>query len=483
MGTVSLGWALLVSCAAGVAWTAAAAQEFAPSDALSRPAPDAGRETTNDWKFESVTLKDGTSHLGLIQAERRQEIEFVEVVRSAGKPMYAVVRPLDPRSVVSRVRLEEADRNRLVERLQAFRNRARIEAGRMESVTLREEQRDGMPCRVYEGDWFTLESRADEAMTRRSIVRIEQVFRAYRQLLPPRVTPPRSLRVVLFGAMEDYHAFVDQLGLKLETPGFFIPAQNLLVAGSDLNLFSRRLAQVRAENMEVRRQYESLRDSFPRRLESLTKELREKGLETAAIEQEVGARKTSWQREFKAAMSRLDRVEQQNEAKFGDVTRQMFARLYHEAFHAYVENYVYPQRQGALPRWLNEGLAQVFESGQLDADTLRLDAPDRERLKRLQDDLKSDHPLPLLDVLTATEGDFLDAGDGAAAQRRYLYSWGLAYDLAFLRNLLNSQSLSPYVVNQDSYGPAARFTRFSGLPLAKFEAQWRAAMLDLPPRS
>ena len=444
-------------------------------------ASEAG-EPAHDWELETLELKDGTVYTGIIQAARKHEIEFVEIFLPPGKPMFAVVRPIEPRLVAKSVRLDTAAHNQLLERFQDFRNRARIEAGRMEDVALSPGTRDGERCWIYAGDWFVLESHADETLTRRCVVRIEQVFRAYRQLLPPRVQPPATLRVLLFGARDDYRAYVNQLGLKIETPGFFVPAQNLLVAGSDMEPFARRLAQARAKNAQVRRQYETLKAGFPKRLESLTKELQQKGWSANEIDQEVKLRTAIWQREYDAEIARLDRLEQQNENSFADVTRQMFAQLYHEALHAYVENYVYPQRQGALPRWLNEGLAQIFENGQLEGDALRIDAPDRARLKRLQTDLKTPQALGLAEVLTATESDFLAVRDRAASERRYLYSWGLAYDLAFHQNLLRSAALDPYVVNQDSYGPAARFARWTGLPLGKFEQQWRQSMLDLKAR-
>ncbi len=440
------------------------------------------RGPTHDWKFETLELKDGTLYTGLVQATRQHEIEFVEIFLPPGKPLFGVVRPVEPRQVAKIVRLDNAEHNQLVERFQDFRNRARIEAGRMDEVTLSQGTRDRVRCWVYAGDWFVLESHADEVLTRRCVVRIEQVFRAYRQLLPPRVQPAAPLRVLLFGTREDYRAYVDQLGLQIETPGFFVPGQNLLVAGSDMGPFARRLAQARARNAQVRRQYETLKAGFPKRLESLTKELPQKGFSAVEIDREVKLRTAIWQREYETEMARLDRLEQQNEASFADVTRHMFARLYHEALHAYVENFVYPQRQGALPRWLNEGLAQIFENGQLEGDALRIDAPDRERLKRLQVDLKTPPPWGLGEVLTATESDFLAVRDSGASERRYLYSWGLAYDLTFHRNLLRSQSLDPYVVNQDSYGPAARFVRLTGLPLEKFEQQWRQTMLELKAR-
>jgi hypothetical protein len=464
----------LAVCGSAIAGESAAPLQSPAATASAEP-----REPDRDWKLETLELKDGTSYAGFVQATRQHEIEFVEILLPPGKPMFAVVRPMEPRLVAKIVRLSAAEHHQLVERFQEFRNRARIEAGRMDAVTLTPEARQGTPCWSYAGDWFALESRADEGLTRRCVVRIEQVFRAYRQLLPPRVQPAAPLRILLFGSMEDYRTYVEQLGLKIETSGFFVPDQNMLVAGSDLEPFARRLAQVRAKNAQVRRQYETLKAGFPKRLEGLMKDLQLRGFNAAEIDQEVKLRTAVWQREYDAEMARLDRLEQQNEASFGDVTRHMFAQLYHEAWHAYVENYVYPQRQGALPRWLNEGLAQIFENGQLEGDALRIDAPDRDRLKRLQAELKRAQPLELIEVLTATESDFLTVRDSAASARRYLYSWGLAYDLTFHRNLLRSQSLDPYVVNQDSYGPAARFTRLTGLPLGKFEQQWRQTMREL----
>ena len=230
-----------------------AAGQVPAGQASADPAPPVqatseAREPAHDWKFETLELNDGTIYTGLIQATCKHEIEFVEIFLPPGKPMFAVVRPVEPRLVAKLVRLDTAEHAQLMERLQDFRNRARIEAGRMDDVALSQGTRDGVRCWVYTGDWFVLESRTDEVLTRRCVVRIEQVFRAYRQLLPPRVQPSATLRVLLFGAMEDYRAYVDQLGLKLETPGFYVPGQNLLVAGSDMAPFTRRLAQARTQN-------------------------------------------------------------------------------------------------------------------------------------------------------------------------------------------------------------------------------------------
>lgn len=424
-------------------------------------------------------MKDGSVHRGLVLSQRPEEIEFAEIVRPPGKPMFAVIRPLPPDQVAKRQQVEGEPRSRLWARFQEFRNRARIEAGRMEDVTLRKMESGGQANWTYEGSWFRLESTAEEAIVRRCVVRAEQIFRAYRQTLPPRRVQRTGLRLLIFGSADEYQRHLREAGLQIASPAWFSASQNLVLAGGELNTFSRRLQQTQAENEEVRRQYKELRSSFPARLSGLIQQMKERGFSAGQIEQEVKIRSASWQREYDEAMKRLDLAKAQNETAFANVMGQMFIELYHEAFHAYVENYVCPQADVTLPRWLNEGLAQIFETGQIEADSLRIDAPDRKRLIQLQEDLRNRQPLKIEEVVEANEQDFLNPSSSRSAQRYYLYSWGLAYYLTFQKNLLRSETLDSFLANPDRLGPAARLMQMVGMPIAKLERQWREAMLAL----
>jgi hypothetical protein len=159
-------------------------------------------------------------------------------------------------------------------------------------------------------------------------------------------------------------------------------------------------------------------------------------------------------------------------------------RLYHEAFHAYLENFVYPHEQFDVPRWLNEGLAQVFEEGLLELGTLRLDAPGRKRLMALQADLAGNTPLSLPDVLMADAQTFLvyHRTEAQTSQRHYLYSWGLAHYLAVREPILESARLDRYVKGASLQSDSvARFEQLVAMPLAQFEQRWRADMLALKP--
>jgi hypothetical protein len=446
----------------------------------------AGQQASSDpapiqWNLEGLETLDGQVYEGLILARGEVETEFAEIVRPAGKPMFAVIRPVRNEDIADLRRLDDEGHAKLVDQFERFRLRARIEAGSMEALELERVDDGQRTAWRYTGPWFVIESTADEPMTRQCVVRVEQVFRAYRQLFPTRQPQSTGLRLLLLGSMDQYRAFLRSSGFSVSTSAFYSPSENIIVAGSDLNAFSSRLDQAREANERTRQEYGELMRTFPDRLASVLERMRERGYHAAEIEQEAKLRRTAWQRDYDAAMARLNLADYRNAERFNEVTTRMFSQLYHEAFHGYLANYVYTDAERPLPRWLNEGLAQIFETAQLDAGTLRVDAPDRMRLIRLQADLTGESPLPIAEVLSADEQDFITAHLDPVAHRVYLYSWGLAYYLAFDRQVLGTRSLDAYVRNESRYGPNARFVSLVGEPLDRFESRWRDAILALSP--
>ncbi len=266
----------------------------------------AAAEDHADWTFNVLEMKDGRVHRGLVLADGDEEIEFAEIVRPPGKPMFAVIRPVSPEQVAKKRKLEGKERAKLWARFQEFRNRARIEAGRMEDVTLRKTAGSGTITWTYEGPWFQLESTADETMVRRCVVRAEQIFCAYRQTLPPQRDHRTGLRLLIFGSTDDYQRHLREAGLQIANPAWFSAVQNLVLAGGELNTFSRRLQQTQVQNEEVRRQYKALKSSFPDRLAGLIQQMKQRGFSAAQIEQEVKLRSAAWQREYDEAMNRLE---------------------------------------------------------------------------------------------------------------------------------------------------------------------------------
>lgn len=433
-----------------------------------------------EWPTESVQLRDGRTLRGLIESEDDAWIHLIQVRRPRGRPMHLVIRPVERASVGEVARLQPQQRTELRQRIDRFLNRARIEAARMDAVPLGIVTAEGNHYQHYRGKWFTLDGTVDELTTRRIIVRIEQFFTAYRQVLAPRTESRRPLRLVIFGSMDEYHTFLRRLGKRLRNQACFFQEENLVVAGSELTRFAAMLAAVNAQHQRLRDELDQLQKQLPVRLAEIAEEFRQQGVADAEIAKLLRVRRVRFQKEIEQKQSELQRCNRENARKFDEVTRRTFVRLYHEAFHAYLENYVYPHRTHQVPRWLNEGLAMVCEGGLLEADALRVDAPDGDLLKRLKAALAQEDSLTLKRFLSAESRAQPPDSD---EDRFYVYSWGLAYYLTFEKHLFSSPALEKYV-RRPSHGvdvaPIERFEELVGMPVAEFEKVWREYVRELP---
>ncbi len=437
-------------------------------------------DPSSPWHFETLVLKDETVYRGLLLGTTPVEAEFAHITQRPGKPMSAIVRVI-PRGGVKRIdRLPPDQRDVLSARFHAFQRRATIEAGRLETITL--DSRGGVDGNrlLYDGQWFQLESSADDESTRRCVARIEQMFAGFQQLVPPRVKPQGRLQIVLFGSMDEFRGQLRRWKLEIENPAFFSPAQNLIVAGGDLSRFGDQLARIRHDHEKLLRQFDKLNSEFQQRLATISREMVEGGFLRQEIKAELALRRTRW-REQQARLRRdIQEANRRNDTAFAEVTNRMLKRLYHEGFHAYLENFVFPHREFHVDRWLNEGLAQIFENARFDVEVLRLDAPDPVMLAKLQQDLASPSRLRLVQLLTASDSSFLARHAGDNTDRRYLYAWGVVYFLAFERGLLDGDALTNYVVPQSEAGAdLARFEDFVGEPFEDFEIRWCDFMLKL----
>lgn len=443
-------------------------------------------EDEDRWSMERVTLNDGRSYRGLIKSVGDERIEFADIRRLPGQKMFVTILPLDRSAIVRVERLAESQRQELAERIKQFASRAQFEAGRMENILLTPQGTGESRRLVYRGEWFEFESTADGQATRQFIVRLEQMFLAFRQLLPPkRTTPPQQkLRILLFGTLAGYQQHLREQRITLLNPAYYSSRQRLVVVGSDVRQIADQHTLLLRKHSELRQQLSAERSEQDFLLANLETQFKNnKGTDTQwrSIAAAARAKLAKQQNERLSEMNIADR---NNARTLTDEVGQTLARLYHETFHAYLEDYVYPEQTSAVPRWLNEGLAQIFEAGLLEADTLRIDAPAADRLARLQADLRGPTPLRLADLLLADQRAFLvpHAEGGQTSQRHYLYSWGLAWYLTFDQSLLGTRTLDRYVaLDSNKLEPIPRFEQLVGQSLSEFEANWRKAMLALKP--
>ena len=260
-----------------------------------------------------------------------------------------------------------------------------------------------------------------------------------------------------------------------------------MVVGGELKRFAQRLAVTREKHATIRAQYQKLDSEMDERLAAIRKDLTAAGVPDKQIDDEINARKLQWKQEKADVEVQLNAADRRNERKFEEVTDEMFRRLYHEAFHAYWQNYLYPDDQFEVPVWLHEGLAQFFQSGRLEADTLRIDAPLPGALKLVQADLKTGHPLPLIDLLLAKRSDFLSREKGDLL---YAHAWALVYYLAFEEGVIGTDALHGYITRREAADrdlsiqdeetrEIIQFQRLVGQPLLDFEDQFHAATAAL----
>lgn len=342
-----VSWIIISTSLCGLAAGRAAAA------GLTEPPEDADSR----YEYEQVELRDHTRYPGLIESESGDWITLIRIQSLPGKPTHLVVQPFDRSQISSVARLDADKRAALQRRIEEFRNRATIEAVRMDAVRLEAAEAEGNSYRHYRGKWFSLDSTADEQNTRRVIVRAEQIFAAYRQILPPRCEPARPPRLVVLGSMSQYQALLARLGLKtkISNPACFLEDQNVVAVGSDLNRLAAATCQTAAQNAQMRRDLRDLEARFADRLLAIA--------ETPHASGDLAREQGKFKRQIEKKRDELRLSDQQIDRLFKKSTGQTLVRLYHEAFHAYLRNNVFPRQKYDVPPWLNEGLAVIFEGG------------------------------------------------------------------------------------------------------------------------
>lgn len=435
------------------------------------------------WKLERLVLVGGGSYRGLVQVERDREIDFVEIIQPAGKPMYAVVRGVRKDEIARLERLPTSEHRELVDRFEQFRARAAIEAGRREQVQLSSHEMDGQKLLRYEGAWFRFEGLVDEETARRCIVRIEQAFRAFRTVVPPRRTAVEPLRVRVFGSFDAYRAELRRHELALDHPAFYSLRERMIFAGSELDTFSRELQAIRADHARQEQLWKQRDAEFTRTVPKLREQLTAAGFTKDEINSELRLRKARWNDQLQAQLDQLGERNRRNDDRFHEVSARMFAQLTHEALHAYLDQYVLDPAAPRPPRWLHEGLALLLESGRIEGESLRIDAPHPAMLAELQAELRRGKPLALAEFLEREHKPFSGVHSANPDSRRaYAVAWGLTYYLTFQRGLLTGDRLLQYAGGpQEAAAPQERFEQLVGQPLPAFETAWRQAMLQLKP--
>jgi hypothetical protein len=425
-----------------------------------------GAAAEDDWQFDVVRLKNGHTLRGLLVEQTPAEIQFRCVSRKPGSRTVVFPTTLQRAEVDRLDLLDDAERAKLAARLKALDPTGKGEAARMASLELKPVPwgKDGQKALRYESTHFVLESNAPEDVVRRVAVQLEQLFAAYARFLPPRHQAGQPTTILLAQSLAGYQELLKGQGRVLLNPAFYDTERNEIVCGTDLQRLGEQLEEARQRNQRI------------------LKEAKEKEAELNRLFK--GQVPAHLLRQIQEARADVDRQNRHNDEQFQAATRQLFATLYHEAFHAYLANFVYPPAEASVPRWLNEGLAQIFETAFIEAGELRVGHADKVRLKEAQAALRRGDLVPLPELLRSGPKQFVvrHASELQTSDRYYLTSWAVAFYLTFDRRLLGTTAMDGYV--HAPYGhadPVDAFRRLVGQEPARFETDFREYLANLRP--
>jgi hypothetical protein len=433
---------------------------------------------SGEWKYDIVHRKGGVQIKGLVLVETPTMVRVQCISRRPGSP--TVVYPIElPREDVVRIELlPDNEREQLRQRLAELREDRRI---LIEHLRLLDPGATGprpsgdrlklqpttwvlpgkTPALEYRSTYFHLVSSARREVVELAAIHLEQVYAAYARFLPPRATAAPT-RIILAGSLPDYQELLRGSGLTLTNPAFYDTEKNQVVCVSSLERLADDLERTRKHHAELLAQ-----------LQEREKELKEayRGMVPAAIKAPLDE-----------ARKEIQATELRNTQVYRRARERLFQRLYHEAFHAYLANFVYPSAEATVPRWLNEGLAQIFETAIVEVGELRIGHADRERLAAVQ----KDPLLPLDELLQAGARQFQVAhsGDRQVSDRHYLASWALAYYLTFNQKLLGTPELDEYMRSlRRGTDPTEAFRILVKRPLAEFEKEFLEYLKHLHPEN
>lgn len=425
---------------------------------LAAPAAD-------DWKFDLVRLKNGKTFQGLLIGEGPAGIKFRCVRRNPGSPTIVIPTTFDRREVVGLDKLDAADREVLAARLKALDPTGKDEAARMENLDLKTVPwlRQGSGDALgYTSAHFILISNAREDIVRRAAVRLEQIYNAYDRFLPARHPGGKPTTIYLVRSLAEYQGLLREQGRDILNPAFYDVGKNQILCACDLERMGDDLEQIRKTHRQI---LDNLKDEETK----LNKYY--KGKIPAAARDYIANKR----QEIYLANQKNDRV-------FQKATRHLFRTLYHEAFHAYLANFVYPPTECVVPRWLNEGLAQIFETAIVEGGELRVGHADPERLRRIRSLVRKGQLVGLARLLTAGPEQYLvnHASPQQVSDTFYLNSWALAFYLTFDRHLLGTPALDHYVhALKLGADPLTAFRQLTGMPLKQFEGQFQQYLRKL----
>lgn len=401
-------------------------------------------------EYETILLKNGSKFEGVTLQLNDQEVLFRWIIRRPGARTVTYDATFKKDEVTSLTRITPDKQKALKERLEAMQTAQKTENSRAEALKLKT-----VPWTVGEGQaseygskYFTLVSNANEKLVRMVALRLEELFAAFAERWGTKRTGS-SPRFLLFKSVTEQQGWLKKHGKTLLNAAVFDPVRNEVVVASDHEKWQSDLE-------EISKKHEKQLQELDQREKDLWKHFGMKPPEPQL-------------KPLHQLRRQIQTIQGDNKAMQQRMESRFFAVLFHEAFHAYMENYLYASQEHNVPRWLNEGWAQQYETAIIETGELRPGRMDRQRLEQAQEDARRNRFLTLSELLNATSPQFQvkHADDTYEADRFFNAAWALASFLDSRKKLRPSPELDAFV--SKSADPIKAFEKLMGEPLETTE--------------
>jgi hypothetical protein len=444
-----------------------------------------------------LVLKSGAEHRGLLVSEDAKAVVFDLVMGGSAVSKIMLTRTSFERAEVVDIRkLTDSQRAETRKELEKIDEMAAKDAVAEQQLPVTQETvplpgKDAsktITLRKVDLEHFAILSNAEEDFLRKAAFRLGKVFSAYKQHFGAAGSQNAKVKVIIFNSMAEYYA---ALGNTIKNPAFYSPDKKLICAGCDVAAYKEVIAAIRKDHdrldsalrewrrklndarqqvaAQVGKAYDHTKRTGDRRaLDSATDAQRRWQIEVGQMEKQV----TEIQNEV-AALNR------RNDMAFNDYTKRLFATLYHEGFHAFADNFLFPEgKMMEVPRWLNEGLAQYFECARIEGDRLILGQEDRGKMAFLRKCKRDGGLVPLDKMMTGGPAEYMivDMADVERSTKHYLQAWAMTHLLAE-RGRLTKETLDDYAkLIQQQKPPLEALAKLAGMAQADMDAAWTAKL-------
>ncbi|MCW8129001.1 MAG: DUF1570 domain-containing protein [Planctomycetota bacterium] len=347
-----------------------------------------------------------------------------------------------------------------------------------------------IPCKKVELENFTIESNTSDEFLRKVAFRLGKVFGAYRQHFGIERNQDVKVRVVIFNSMAEYQAAI---GGQIMNPAFYAPDLKLISAGCDVAQYEDMIKEIRAHYARLDRELEEWKKKIDAARADIQGQVSRyyeaanrggKGItpQDKALLDAIQGEKTRLQLYLGQLEKHANEVQDQifalnrrNDIVFQQATGAMFATLYHEGFHAFLDNYLFPDDlRKSVPLWLNEGLAQYFEAARIENNRFILGQEDRAKMAMLRTWNKANELVPLASLAVAESKEFLvkDLSNVENSTKHYLQAWALTHLLGEAGRL-NMPTLRGYVqALKDGKPPLHALPLLTGMSNEQLQTKW-----------